>query len=748
MKQFLGSDIFLEGFTDHLEFGNSKLVLRFSSQSGDWQSLCVDNAWLECNSAGTVQFHIGGETRHFEYDLKGASYHPGERNHYVSKTSIIGTNLSLQRFWHETNAGAVTLSLEQKQDDYTVVQRYTLYPDSAFANRNATLEYRGHEETKLRYTDFFTPAVITNPGDCLAAPAFALVPNTPVSSLPQGRWIENLLASTGNDGLMFFNADFGAGCLGISQPNHTVLALCYTELEMSSVDTLYTPPSLQIAHRFQSAAYLYPNSAVTVGTQLISVAKQLEPAIIAMRQALEKINVAVPSSTSESMKQLRIFEAHIGPKFMNPFLPSEENCYEPYPTLDNLRQDLERIQGMGYNTLQLMPHFTFPGYTVDDYLDVDSQYGGAEGLKRLTTRAHELGVQVILDVILHGSVDQGRERYAKWARPRSHYLDEHPEWFMRTESGEIAVSFTYAFDATNQGFQDYFIQVMRTYILEYGADGFRIDAPTWNAFPNWDKNITYRAGSSSFGVIEMFKRAREDFKDIPKEIILYTEPSGPSLHTVFDITYSYDELWLLSSLVKPISPKYGGKSSALKQQISAAQMRTWYKHKQLLYPKDGFARVVRHIDSHDSFEWKGMGQFKYEAFGTPATRAMFVCNALLKGGIMNFVGGEHGSEDFYREVLALRGHPAFTDGTINFDLSECDHDMVFHLVHQATQNPYNLVVLVNFKTEAINCILTLKAADTAKVLHGRETAILERHASSLGFALEPFETMILEVAHG
>lgn len=748
MNVSLGQDIFFAEHTDHLEFGNAQLALRFSKTSGDWLDYSIGGRQLICGAAGTVQFHVGGETRHFEYDLKGASYHPGERNHYFANTTIIGTECRLERLWHEINAGAVTLNLEQHQGDYIIVQRYTLYPHAAYAVRNATLEYRGASETKLRLTDFFTPAAITKPDDSLEAPAFALVPHTPVSSLPEGRWIENLLATTGNDGLMFFNADFGAGCLGISQHNTTMLALCYTELEMSSVDTLYQPPHLQIAHRFQSAAYLRPYSAVTIGAQIISGAAQLEPAIVAMRHALERLGVSVPSSTSENMKQLRIFEAHVGPKFMNPFLPTEENCYEPYPTLDDLRQDLERIQGMGYNTLQLMPHFTFPGYTVDDYLDVDSQYGGAEGLKRLTTRAHELGVQVILDVILHGSVDQGRERYAKWARPRSHYLDEHPEWFMRTESGEVAVSFTYAFDAANREFQDYFIHVMRTYILEYGADGFRIDAPTWNAFPNWDKSITYRAGSSSFGVIEMFKRARVEFKDIPKEIILYTEPSGPSLHTVFDITYSYDELWLLSSLVKPISPKYGGKSSALKQAITAAQMRTWYRHKQLLYPKDGFARVVRHIDSHDSFEWKGMGQFKYEAFGTPATRAMFVCNALLKGGIMNFVGGERGSEEFYREVLALRGHPAFTDGTINFDLSECDHEMVFHLVHQARQNPYNLVVLVNFKTEAVNCKLSLQAAETAKVLHGRENAILERQTSSLSFALEPFETMILEVAHG
>lgn len=754
-REVLCRDVFLERDGASVALRNAYLTLRFDRVTGRWISLeGLDSPKpLRYSSPGTLAFHVGGETRYFPWDSATGSYCMGGRASYVEGTTPIGLRTRLEDVTYEVKDGHVAVSLHLKEGDFSIEDVYTLWPGKPFFTRAASLtSHHGPAYVKLRYLELRLPSVDVEEGDTFEAPGFVGVkPHMPVGLLPEGRWTEEVRKAAQNHGLTVFLSDFCSICFGIGNDagSHNLLAMGYSEEEMVMADTDYDGERLAIVHQFQCAALLGPGRKVGSGRQFVCLQSgSLEETASSLSEIYSRLDIRVPAGTPDWMKQLRIYEAHTGPKFMDPFLPEENGCYEPYPNLEDLRADLGRIRDLGFNVLQLMPRFPFPGYTVHDYHDVETHYGGKEALVALIDEAHDLGMLVIIDVIMHGCVDKGLERYAKWAAERSRYLEEHPEWFMRTEEGEIASGYTYAFDVANREWQDHFIEVLRYYVREFGADGFRIDAPMWNHFPNWDPDIAYKAGTSTVGALGLFKRAREALGELGKDVIFFTEPGGPMLHTVFDITYSYDEMWLLGSLVEPIADPYSSWYTPFDHSITAREMRDWLRYKRLVYPGDSFRRVVRQIDSHDSFEWIGAGQFKHEAFGPEAARALFACKALLEGGIMNFVGGEEGSEDFYRRVLHLRDRPEFALGRADFDASSSDDDMVYHLAYR--HGDRSMLVVINFGTARTICRLDLAGLRdpcVPEVLLGDPESFAYRFEKDgtgiLGCRMAPFEVLVL-----
>ena len=751
-REVLCRDVLLERDATSLTIRNASLALRFDRWTGRWTSLGGPEDPLPCSSPGTLTFHVGGETRNPGWDSSGGSYSMGGRGSYVVGTTPIGLDTRLEDVTYEVKDGRVEVRLHLAEGDYSIEDAYTLWPDEPFFTREAALTSRRQDTERLRYLELCLPGVETEEGDTFEAPGFVGVkPRLPVGELPQGRWTEEVRNAADNHGLTVFLSDFCSICLGLGKAGgkRHLLAMGYSEEEMVMADTELNGGRLALIHQFQCAALMGRGRKVGAGRQFVCLVDgTLEEAAASLGRIYARLDIRLPADTPDWMKQLKVYEAHTGPKFMDPFLPQETNCYEPYPTLDSLGADLQRIRGLGFNVLQLMPRFPFPGYTVHDYYDVDTHYGGKEALVALIERAHRLGMRVILDVIVHGCVDGGLERYAKWAAPRSRYLDEHPEWFMRTETGEVATSFTYSFDIANRDWQDYFIGVLRFYVEELGADGFRIDAPMWNHFPNWDPDIAYKAGTSTVGALGLFKRARESLGELGKDVVFFTEPGGPMVHTVFDITYSYDEMWMLGALVEPVADPFSAWYTPFEHRVSAREMRDWLRYKRLVYPGDSFRRVVRQIDSHDSFEWVGLGQFRREAFGTEAARAMFAANALLPGGVMNFAGGEKGSEDFYEWVLALRDRPEYEHGDTDFDASSCDNDMVYHLAYR--HGDRSMLVVVNFAVSRTTCRLDLDGLGdpcVPEALLGDPKSFAYRFEKDgtgiVGCRLAPFEVLVL-----
>src|SRR3954466_5767094 len=71
--------------------------------------------------------------------------------------------------------------------------------------------------------------------------------------------------------------------------------------------------------------------------------------------------------------------------------------------LPGITEKLEHIASLGVDAVWLSPFFTSPqrdfGYDVSDYNSVDPTFGTMGDFDRLLTRAHRLGLRVLIDQV-------------------------------------------------------------------------------------------------------------------------------------------------------------------------------------------------------------------------------------------------------------------------------------------------------------------------------------------------------------
>lgn len=107
--------------------------------------------------------------------------------------------------------------------------------------------------------------------------------------------------------------------------------------------------------------------------------------------------------------------------------------YEIYPTsfndsngdgigdLNGITEKLDYVKDLGFNAIWINPIFKSPfldgGYDITDYCAVDEKFGTIEDFERLTKRAKELGIKVVLDLVV------------------GHTSNEHP-WFKESAKFE------------------------------------------------------------------------------------------------------------------------------------------------------------------------------------------------------------------------------------------------------------------------------------------------------------------------
>ncbi|WP_371872831.1 alpha-glucosidase [Notoacmeibacter sp. MSK16QG-6] len=88
--------------------------------------------------------------------------------------------------------------------------------------------------------------------------------------------------------------------------------------------------------------------------------------------------------------------------------------------LAGITQRLPYVASLGVDAIWISPFFPSPmddfGYDIAHYTDVDPMFGTLSDFDRLVSRAHELGLKVIIDQVI------------------SHSSDRHP-WFMESRSG-------------------------------------------------------------------------------------------------------------------------------------------------------------------------------------------------------------------------------------------------------------------------------------------------------------------------
>ena len=98
--------------------------------------------------------------------------------------------------------------------------------------------------------------------------------------------------------------------------------------------------------------------------------------------------------------------------------------------LKGITRRLQHIADLGCDAVWLSPFFTSPmldmGYDVSNYTDVDPVFGTLKDFDDLLSRAHELGLKVIIDQVLNHSSD----RHAFFQESRKDRSNPKADWYV------------------------------------------------------------------------------------------------------------------------------------------------------------------------------------------------------------------------------------------------------------------------------------------------------------------------------
>ena len=210
-------------------------------------------------------------------------------------------------------------------------------------------------------------------------------------------------------------------------------------------------------------------------------------------------------------------------------------------TFNELIEDLDRIKNLGVDILYLLPIHPIGQkdkkgelgcpYSIQNYREVNPEYGTLDDFKRLIEATHEHGMKLKIDVVFnHTSRD-------------SHLLNTHPEWFYKNEDGNFANRVGDWSDITDLDYskgEELWAELLDT--LEYwaslGVDGYRCDVASLVPIEFWvrarkeiakiNPNFIWLAESVHIGFVNYIRS------------LGYEAASDSEVYQAFDICYDYD----------------------------------------------------------------------------------------------------------------------------------------------------------------------------------------------------------------
>ncbi|NOT48173.1 MAG: family 10 glycosylhydrolase [Acidobacteria bacterium] len=167
-----------------------------------------------------------------------------------------------------------------------------------------------------------------------------------------------------------------------------------------------------------------------------------------------------------------------------------ERQYSQKGDFNSITADLDRLNTLGVTVLWLMPVHPIgqekkkgtigSPYAVRDYYGVNPDYGTPDDLKRLIAEAHERGMKVIIDVVVN---------HTAWDNA---LIKTNPEFYKKNEKGEIIPPVAdwadvAGLDYSKPAVRKYIIENLKSWVRDYGLDGFRCDVALMIPTDFWDE---------------------------------------------------------------------------------------------------------------------------------------------------------------------------------------------------------------------------------------------------------------------
>ncbi len=231
------------------------------------------------------------------------------------------------------------------------------------------------------------------------------------------------------------------------------------------------------------------------------------------------------------------------------------DSFTPQQTINAATQKLDYIAKMGFNIIWVMPvmknnqpidNGSNTGYNIVDFYTVAPEYGTNADFKNFVTRAHQLGMKVILDVTPnHTSFNhpfvQDARLYGRnsfyWDFYQHHLINNpnyHPNLPEAITSDGFVYYGAYSDQLLNYNWADvdaraYMDNVYKWWVENMGVDGFRFDS-------YWGPHD--RANNGNGGENEMGTPTRTLLKHVDPNIFLLGETAGTGVGT--EVNYADD----------------------------------------------------------------------------------------------------------------------------------------------------------------------------------------------------------------
>ena len=298
-------------------------------------------------------------------------------------------------------------------------------------------------------------------------------------------------------------------------------------------------------------------------------------------------------------------------------------------SLEAAQKHLPRLKELGIDIVWLMPIHPIgeknrkgslgSPYAVKNYYEVNPEFGTLQDLKNFVSKAHDLGMYVILDWVAN---------HTAWD---NELVTEHPDWYDKDYKGDFRPtpwwdwSDIIDLDYSNPDVREYMTDALKYWVLEADVDGYRCDV-------------------AGFVPVEFWNYARKEL-DAIKPVFMLAEWESRDLHAeAFDMTYAWDWNEKLHNICM-------GKADV-------NQLYIYYSWNESAFPKNSMRMTF--VSNHDKNAWEGT---MWEQFGD-GLNAAIVLSVVGDGMPLIYNGQEAGNskrlEFFEKDPIKWKEHPIGT----------------------------------------------------------------------------------------
>jgi len=288
----------------------------------------------------------------------------------------------------------------------------------------------------------------------------------------------------------------------------------------------------------------------------------------------------------------------------------------PNGSFADVEADLPRIHSMGVDVIWFMPIHPIGNvarkgtrgspYAIQDYREVNPEYGTRQDFFRLVEHAHALGLKVMIDVVYNHT------------SPDSLLASQHPEYFHQDASGKPVTTEPEWSDVIDLKHMHpeltaYLIETLQGWV-HFGIDGFRCDVASLVPVEFWQQARTAVADVKP-GVIWLAETVHAEFVGWRRRQGL-SGYSDSEIYSAFDLTYDYD-IWAIWQ-------------KAVRGEVPVSRYLEMLRFQDCIYPAN-FVKM-RCVENHDQARILELAPSRLQAMTWTAFEAFNKGAFLIYGG--------------------------------------------------------------------------------------------------------------------